>query len=223
LNEDSFAKGGVSISDDGHRVVFESGDDPIDGDTNGHRDVFLRDLTAGTTSLVSVSSSDEQGNADSIVPAISGNGSAVAFSSGATNFAPAANSNGPKIDLFVRDLPNGSTRLVSETDDSKLSTHNTCCSKALSDDGQKIAFSSLANDLVPGDTNHVLDVFFEDLSASKIVRASVSTSGSQANGSSGNAAISGDGKFVGFASVADNLVPGDTNGSFDVFMRGPMI
>jgi hypothetical protein len=70
--------------------------------------------------------------------------------------------------------------------------------------------------------NQFEDVFFEDLVTGRIVRASVSASGGQTNGPSGNAVISADGRFAGFASEADNLVPGDTNADVDVFLRGPM-
>jgi hypothetical protein len=56
----------------------------------------------------------------------------------------------------------------------------------------------------------------------KTFRASVSSTGVEANGYSGNATISADGSLVVFESDASNLVPGDTNGFTDVFVRDPL-
>jgi hypothetical protein len=220
----SFALGEFgAISDNGQLVVFESNADNLaPGAVSGGTNVFLRDTAAGTTSLLSVSSTGGEGNGDSFGAVISGDGSTAAFSSSATNLAFAADMNGHKDDVFVRDVAAGTTRVVSETDEQKLGTHDSSNSKALSDDGRFLAYRSFANNLVKGDTNHVSDVFLTDLVNGGTIRASVSTTGGQANGDSANAFISGDGRFVGFQSFATNLVPGDTNGTSDVFVRGPM-
>jgi archaellum component FlaF (FlaF/FlaG flagellin family) len=92
---------------------------------------------------------------------------------------------------------------------------------AVSGNGQFVAFESSANNLVPGDTNGVPDVFVKDRLSGAIERVSVSSSGGQANQASHitKAAISANGQFVVFESVADNLVPGDTNRVSDVFFR----
>jgi len=90
---------------------------------------------------------------------------------------------------------------------------------AISDDGRFVAFSSLATDLVVGDTNARRDVFVHDRSLGTTVRASVSSSGAQSSGESKWPAISGDGRYVAFSSTGGDLVPGDTNGKEDVFVR----
>jgi Tol biopolymer transport system component len=76
-----------------------------------------------------------------------------------------------------------------------------------------------ATNLVPGDTNFLHDVFVRDRLAGTTERVSVGTGNVQGNGPSGGAAISGDGRYVAFFSGATNLVPGDTNGVSDVFVR----
>jgi Tol biopolymer transport system component len=90
---------------------------------------------------------------------------------------------------------------------------------SISADGRIVVFESTAADLVAGDSNGVSDVFVRDRQAGTTERVSVSSAGAQANGLSGEAHVSGDGRFVAFASAATNLVAGDTNGVDDVFVR----
>jgi len=92
-------------------------------------------------------------------------------------------------------------------------------SPAISNDGLLVAFDSNAADLVPGDTNGVGDVFVRDRAAGTTERVSVSSGEVQANGGSGLGDISGDGRFIAFASLATNLIPGDSNRAGDVFVR----
>ena len=93
-------------------------------------------------------------------------------------------------------------------------------SSAISTDGRYVTFRSQANDLVANDTNGtVWDVFVKDLATGAIERVSVSSSGTQANGTSMDPVISGDGRYVAFASGATNLVSGDTNGQRDLFLH----
>ena len=91
---------------------------------------------------------------------------------------------------------------------------------SISADGRFVAFSSDASNLVPGDTNSTDDIFVRDLSTNTTTRVSVNSAGNQANNNSfAIASISDDGRFVAFNSAATNLVPGDTNGSRDIFVR----
>lgn len=90
---------------------------------------------------------------------------------------------------------------------------------AISGNGRYVAFASEASNLVPGDTNNVSDVFVRDLLIGSTRRVSVSSLGQQGNGSSEYPSISSDGRFISFASIADNLVSGDTNDINDVFVR----
>ncbi|MGZ8195619.1 MAG: TolB family protein [Methylosarcina sp.] len=90
---------------------------------------------------------------------------------------------------------------------------------AISGNGRYVVFASDATNLVPGDTNGESDVFIRDLTTGLTRRVSVSSSGGQGNGSSGDPSISPDGRYVAFSSFSNNLVPGDTNNATDVFVR----
>lgn len=110
-----------------------------------------------------------------------------------------------------------STQCVSISSDGVLSDGYSC-QPSISADGNYVAFSSGADNLVPGDTNGFADVFVRDLSSNTVELVSVSSDGSGANGDSGDPSISSDGRYVAFSSSASNLVQGDTNGCSDVFV-----
>lgn len=174
-----------------------------------------------STSRVSVSSSGEQGDYSSFATGISARGRYVAFSSDATTLV-AGDTNG-KRDAFVHDRNTGETTRVSVSssgEESHCRDPFGCSSAAgISADGRYVAIVSDAPDLVPGDTNLASDVFVHDRRTGVTSRVSVSSAGSQGNGSSGFAAISSDGRYVAFTSGASNLVAGDTNDAADVFVR----
>jgi Tol biopolymer transport system component len=92
-------------------------------------------------------------------------------------------------------------------------------SNPMSSDGRFVAFSSHANDLVPGGTNGQYHIFVRDRAAGTTVLMSVASDGTQGNSGSQQPAISGDGRYVAFMSYATNLVAGDTNGKPDVFLH----
>jgi Tol biopolymer transport system component len=96
---------------------------------------------------------------------------------------------------------------------------NYSVSPAISRDGRYVAFRSAAANLVPGDTNGTADIFLRDQRAGTTIRASSATDGSQANGDNYAPAISADGRFVSWISLATNLVAGDTNGADDIFVH----
>ena len=89
----------------------------------------------------------------------------------------------------------------------------------VSSDGRFVAFDSVASNLVTGDTNGGSDCFVRDVLAGTTVRVSVTTTGTQAGGGSRSPWITPDGRFVVFESSASNLVTGDTNLMYDVFLR----
>src|SRR6266478_4204552 len=88
---------------------------------------------------------------------------------------------------------------------------------SVSADGRYVAFYTAASNLVPGDTNQAFDVFVRDMKTGAVDRVSVASDGTQGNGASVWPSISGDGRYVAFHSFASNLVPGDTNQTWDVF------
>jgi hypothetical protein len=90
----------------------------------------------------------------------------------------------------------------------------------ISSDGRYVSFGSLASNLVLDDTNGVSDFFTYDRQTKQTERISVASDGTQGNSSSVNAiASSADGRYVAFSSYASNLIPNDTNGNQDVFVR----
>ncbi len=90
---------------------------------------------------------------------------------------------------------------------------------SISADGRWIAFVSSASDLVAGDTNGTADIFVYDRLTEKFERVSVASDGTQANAASARPAISANGRFVAFESLADNLAPGDVNAASDIFVH----
>ena len=152
------------------------------------------------------------------LPSISADGRYVAFESDASNLVPGDTNGVP--DTFVRDRLSGTTERVSvSTDGEQANDTSTDYGTSISADGRYVAFYSYAINLVPGDTNGVPDVFVRDRLAGTTERVSVSTDGAQGDYPSFYPSISGDGRFVAFCSRAYNLVPGDTNGDYDVFVH----
>ena len=124
--------------------------------------------------------------------------------------------------LYVNDVETGKDALVSITVDGRFATapsRFTPTPASISANGRFVAFDYPDSNLVAHDTNGVFDVFVRDLENNTTVRASVAGDGTEANGESGQPSISSDGRFVAFVSSATNLVPGDTNGVPDVFVR----
>jgi Tol biopolymer transport system component len=207
-----------SISGDGRWVAYySSATNLVSGDSNGASDVFLRDLVAFTQTRVSLTQSGGQGNNLSVAPDVSATGRFIAFYSNASNLVP-ADTNG-KTDVFVRDLGFGGTVVRASVPQGGGQANASSFTPAISADGRFVAFHSAATNLVTGDTNGVGDIFVRDLVAGTTELASVSSTGQVANGASSGAAISADGRYVAFLSVASNLVGDDTNGLQDIFVR----
>ncbi len=207
------------ISANGRYVAFESyADDLVDGDRNGAADVYVRDLWSGTTTLVSVNSSGTgAGDSDSFTPVLSVDGRYVAFTSYADDLAPGDN-NG-MLNVFVRDLATGVTFLVS-ANAAGASGNDSSDGPVLTPDGRYIAFTSYASDLVVGDSNGTQDVFLRDLLTGTTVLVSMGAGGAgSGNDASFLPALSADGRYVAFQSLASDLVAGDANGMSDVFVR----
>ncbi len=206
-----------SASRDGRFVAFASAaSNLVPGDTNHRRDIFVRDVQAGTTSRVSVSSGGRQANLDSFNPAISDDGRFVVFDSFATNLVP--DDRGREGDVFLRDLESGTTTRVSRGIDGKETDAGSGFA-TISGDGTVIAFESGATNLRTGSAGRVTDVYLVDTSGTVLDWVSRSATGGEANGGSGDIALSRDGQMVAFASAASNLVPGDVNLADDVFVR----
>lgn len=208
----------AEISANGRYVAFAStASDLVEGDDNEAADVFVRDLETGTNEIVSVARDGELGNRYSGSPRISANGRFVAFDSRARNLSRFPDRN-RKNDVFIHDRKKGTTNRVSVSSKGREADDNSYV-VGVSDDGRRVAFVSFADNLVPDDTNEVGDAFVYDRDAKKLVRASVSSTEKEAFEGGFATDLSPDGRYVVFYSWDDDLVPGDTNESSDVFVR----
>lgn len=207
--------GNPSISADGRYVAFESSaSNLVDMDSNGERDILVRDRQEDSTEPISVSSDGLLGNAQSQYPAISGDGRYVAFQSEANNLVE-GDENG-KRDILIRDRHAGVTELVSLSN-LGLQANSHSQYPSISADGRYVAFSSDASNLVEDDTNGTVDIFVHDRETGQTIRVSVSSEGTEGDLSSPSGSISAAGEYVAFFSWASNLVVADTNEEADVF------
>jgi len=205
------------LSGDGGVVAFDSfAGNLVSDDTNDVSDVFVRDLTSGRTSRISVDSAARQGNGDSFSPSISADGRFVAFASDATALVTGDHNRAG--DVFVHDRRTGETSRVSVTSDGAQGNGHSF-SPSISADGRFVAFVSEAANVVRGDTNGATDVFVHDRNSGRTTRVSVAFDGRQLNGDAYSPSISGDGRVVAFTTVAGNAAPADDNGASDVFVR----
>ncbi len=215
-----------AISSDGRYVVFESTATNLVATpvvASGVTHIYRRDRTTGTTVLVSQTSGGVIANGNSLQATVSGDGQFVAFASDATNLV-AGDVNGVR-DIFLRDVTGGSTIRVSVSSGgvagngaSRAPSINR--NPGVATDGRYIAFGSEATNLVAGDSNGVSDIFVYDRVAATTVRVSVSSAGVEATDPSAaglklgsiNPSISSTGRYVTFASLANNLATGDADG-----------
>ncbi|MEQ8764365.1 MAG: calcium-binding protein [Planctomycetota bacterium] len=209
----------ADVSADGRFIVFASvASNLVPGDTNNAEDIFVRDRRTGTTERVSVDSSGIQGNSTSRRSSISEDGRYVGFVSYATDLVPGDTNNA--LDAFVHDRNTGATIRISV--DSSGNQGNGPCREApvsFSADSRFAAFTSAASDLVPGDTNGAPDSFVYELATGQVTRISVSSSGVEGNAGGERPALSGDGRYVAFDSSSSDLVSGDFNSQFDIFVH----
>jgi Tol biopolymer transport system component len=204
--------GAPAISADGSVIAFQSfgqGLDPLD--TNFTLDVFAWE--GGLIRLVSRSTAGAAGNNPSGNPALSADGSAIAFTSLANNLvAGDANS---RFDIFVRTSASTARANLSSAG---AEANNQSDQSALSADGRYVVFQSNASNLLPGDPTPTAHVYRRDNQTGAIVRLDVN-GGAIGNAEASRPSISGDGQFVAFASLASNLASGDTNNLPDIFVR----
>lgn len=235
-----------SVSANGRYVAFVSfAGNLVTGDGNGQPDIFIYDMYSPHKVVrVSVSSAGQESNGPSGftdgyrgIAALSADGRFVAFHSSATNLV-AGDSNG-KDDVFIhdRDMDQDgifdeagaikTVKLSSASDASEGNNHS--YQPALSANGRYVTFTSLAANLVSGDGNNKADIFFcdrdtnangifDEFGFSSILRISVSYGGVEGNDTSDNSAVSSDGSFVAFRSLANNLVTNDSNSVSDIFL-----
>lgn len=208
----------ATVSADGRYVAFESRAVLAAGDANGLPDVYLRDRQTNQTLLVSAAASGPSNSGGSYDPDITPDGRYIAYWSWDATVVTDANS---EADVYVRDMLTGQTTIASVDSSGAQPASSPCYGASISDDGRYVAFASEGATLVPGDTNNTWDYFVHDRTTGRTERVSVDSQGVQADNFLyfAPAVISGDGRFVAFASTASNLAAGDTNGVADVYLR----
>ena len=228
--EGTDASGGGVPDEVGRWIAFHTDASNLTaGDNNGVRDVVVHDRENARTKRLSRSTGGDNGNDVSENPTISQTGRHVGFESDATNLDALVDGNSRR-DVFVRDrdvsddgaFDEGGdvfTSRVSLTESGGEIMTGDSWDASISGDGDRIAFTSDASDVVAGDSNMATDIFLRDTTAGTTVRISVATGGGQATGASRNAAISRDGMHVAFESDAEDLIGADNNHSTDVFVR----
>ena len=216
-----------SISDDGNVVAFvsQAGDVIVPENTGQGRQVFVRDIAAGTTERISKATDGGPADSEASGPSISGDGRWVAFESAATNLVPGDGNNAP--DVFRRDRQAGVTDLVSVTP-SGAPAGGASGEASISRDGRMVAFTSNAPNVLTGGlpgtrfaavAARASEVYIRDLVAADTVLVSVDPNGQAGGARSFAPSVGGNGRFVAFASSSPALVAGDTNQLLDVFLR----
>ena len=224
-----FSASNISTTENGNLIAFLSQATnlvPGQVDINQDADVFVFDRIANTTRLISHQTGSATTAADdpSNTALISADGSAVAFSSEATNLIAGQNDQLESEDIFVFSLTNNTTQLFSGDNGSTLTGNRTGFSTkpVLSQDGSIIAFESAASNLVPNDFNQGLDVMVVQTSNRQTQLATLRAGVPSVTpfGTSDIENVSANGRFIVFRSDATNLVPGqnDTNVQEDLFV-----
>jgi Tol biopolymer transport system component len=208
----------VFFASTANNLVLGTATNSVPGLPTGRLNVFLRDRSTLQTTLVSVNSAGTAGgNGDSIPTGISTNGRYALFESSASDLI-SSDTNGVT-DVFIRDLANNTTVLVSVNTNGEPA-NGVCRGSTLTPDGRFVAFVSAASNLVPGDTNRIPDVFVRDLISGVTTLVSVGAQATNVCGLTGSEApdITPDGRYVAFYTTATNLVPGVTTGG-EIYLR----
>jgi hypothetical protein len=212
-----------ALSADGRFVAFQSGADNLSADdADGTQDVFVRDLQANTTTLVSraTGAAGVAADAEANVSAVSADGRFVLFYSIADNLS--AEDTDGTVDSFVRDLQTNTTTLVTRASGAAgAAADSGGFASSISADGRFVAFYSIANNLSAQDNDTVPNAYVRDLrtNTTTYVSRAAGAAGAPADDTSFPGALSADGRFVAFASLADNLSAEDRDGTLDIFVR----
>lgn len=210
----------LSLSADGRYVVFGCvADDLVAGqvDANLDQDIFLYDRIAGTTVLVSrqAGTAATAGDWYSFAPVLSGDGRWVAFASSATNLVAGSTDTNNSPDVFLFDRDSGQTLLVSRAAGTAATAADRYSQEpALSADGRYVVFTSVAGNLVPGQSGPVntnLFLFDRVTGVVELISRRAGTATTTVEGA-WQGSVSNDGRYVAFLSTGSLLVPGQSAG-----------
>lgn len=211
----------AAIAADGKTVAFESyATNLASADNNGARDVFVWSAKSGLVTLVSAAPSGSTANGESYEPTVSDDGSVIAYTSQASNIVPLEPVfSTPNVYVYYQ---NGGTAIISK--DYETGKAASGYSPSISGDGKQVAFCAFSNRLVEGDNNNLWDIFLWQHGKSALQRISLTATGDERNQGTESSsrvvapAISGNGKFIAYATTANNMVLDDNNGMQDIFL-----
>ena len=217
--KDSYAP---QISKSGRYVVFESEAKLVPSDTNGWRDIYLRDRQTGTTKLISTAADGGPSDSGAVDPSMTPDGRYIAFAAFADDIAPGDDNHnaghrrprhGHRHD---QDRVRGLRRQPAQS-----GAGNPSAQPAISADGRFVAFISWSPYFVPGDYDDTADIFVHDMQTGSTEIVSVATGGGPTEGAKtfGPPTISGDGRFVAYRPPPPTWCPNDTNDAPDIFLR----
>jgi Tol biopolymer transport system component len=226
--------GGLGISADGNRVVFGSTAQNLvagQSDSLFTSDVFLYDRATDTSSLVSHAAGNATTATGGVLECVlSADGGWVAFLSSATNLVAGQTDTNAESDVFLYSQATGANVLISHASGAPSTTGNpgsgtsqpSLPTISISADGGRVAYLSNATNLVAGqvDGNSAGDLFLYDRASgtNTLISHASGSATTAANQDSWEPALSADGNSVAYLSLATNLVAGDTNGWWDVFV-----
>ncbi|WOH39431.1 thrombospondin type 3 repeat-containing protein [Thalassotalea fonticola] len=204
-----------SISGDGRYVAFRSHSTNLDAaDTDTWADIYLYDRQDDVMELVSKNAAGVKGNGYSYTPSVSGDGGYVTFSSRSTNLDAADTDT--REDIYVYDRQDDVLELVSKSTAGVKGNYDSN-KPSISANGRYVAFSSFATNLDATDTVIGYDIYVYDRQDDVLELMSKSTAGVVGNSASNRPSISGDGRYVAFYSLADNLDAADIDTRQDIY------
>jgi hypothetical protein len=216
-NEGNLESERPSLSADGRYIAFSSGaTNLVPEPLAGRWEVFVKDVQTGGIVMANTNAAGQAGTGSSIFPRITPDGRQVVFAGGGQNLVP--QDTHFRIQIFAKNLDTGTIRVASTK---RISFTGDAASwfPSLSADGETIAFSSRAIDIVAGDTDRTEDIYAKDLQSGTFTLVSSDAVGNKSNSVSQLPSISANARYVAFESFASNLVPGDTNSTWDVFVK----
>jgi hypothetical protein len=210
-----------SMSGDGKKIVFNTtASNIIANDTNGQPDCYMYNTATGPAGIQRISLGDQgqQANGFNFRCDISESAAAVVWVSDATNLISTPGLGTPKRAVYVRNLLNNTTELVSKTPTGHFPSQ-TATRAAIGANARFVVYQSTATDIVPGDPDSNFDIFRYDRQTGQTVEVSVDKNDNRAAAASTRPVVSADGRYVAFVSNSSQLVPVDKNHTRDVFMR----
>lgn len=206
-----------SVSADGDVVAFASKAKNLHpSDEDSVSDIYVKNLLTGQLTLASITQAGDKGDKDSHSPAVSADGTKVAFVSEASNLVP--DTPPDVLQIYVKDIITGAVALASASDAGDPGDNNSY-TPSLSWDGSRVAFSSYAYNLDPAGSSYWADVYVKDLSTGELVLASSSDAGETANTHAYRPSLTPDGTKVSFDTRARNLDSRDGDILNDIYLK----